>query len=208
MEAGCEEARSYVLLWEERGACPEVGEGFGAFRAHLSTCPDCARSFSGLLPLIERDAARRPAEAADSAFVARVMEGLPRTADRKGRRPARFLVPALAAAALALAVLGGVLVPRGLAGGGQVAEMTVRFVLDAPEASSVVLVGDFSDWASDDRYRLERTDSGEWELSVKLRKHQTYAYGFLVDGEQWIADPRATEAIDDGFGSVNSLLRL
>jgi len=208
MEARCEAARSYVLLWEERGACPEVEEGFGEFEAHLSACPDCARSFSGLLPLIRRDAASRPVEAADGAFVARVMDGLPQVSDSKGRRPARFLVPALAAAALALVVLGGVLVPRAPAGGGKVAEMTVRFVLDAPEASSVVLVGDFSDWASDDRYRLTRTASGEWELSVKLRKHQTYAYGFLVDGEQWIADPRATEAIDDGFGSVNSLLRL
>jgi len=208
MEAGCEEARSYVLLWEKRGACPEVREGFRAFRAHLSACPDCARGFSALLPLIERDASQRPAEAVDGAFVARVMESLPRAADRKGRRPARFLVPVLAAAALVLLVLGGFLVPRSPAGGGKAAEMTVRFVLDAPEASSVVLVGDFSDWASDDRYRLRRTASGEWELSVKLRKHQTYAYGFLVDGARWIADPQATEAIDDGFGSVNSLLRL
>lgn len=208
MEAGCERARSYALLWEERGACPEVEEGFGDFKAHLSSCPECARGFSSLLPLIERDAARRPTEVADGAFVARVMDSLPQGADRKGRSPARFLVPVLAAAALALVVFGGFLVPKGLAGGRGVAEMTVRFVLDAPEASSVVLVGDFSDWTSDDRYRLKRTTSGEWELSVKLRKHQTYAYGFLVDGERWIADPQATEMIDDGFGSVNSLLRL
>lgn len=208
MEAGCEGARNYVLLWEERGACPEVEEGFGAFRAHLSSCPGCARGYDSLLPLIARDAAPRPEEAVDSAFVARVMGSLPGGAAGRRRGPARILVPVLAAAALALVVLGGFLVPRGPASGRDLAEMTVRFVLDAPEASSVVLVGDFSQWAADDRYRLERTASGEWELSVKLRKHETYAYGFLVDGERWIADPRATEMIDDGFGSVNSLLRL
>ena len=40
----------------------------------------------------------------------------------------------------------------------------------APNASSVHLVGDFSDWKVDERFRLRSTANGNWELVVPLDK--------------------------------------
>ena len=84
----------------------------------------------------------------------------------------------------------------------------VRFVLDLPEARSVSLVGDFTEWKSD-RYRLSRkNEEGRWEVRVRLRKNRVYTYNFVIDGEEWIPDPLAPYRVEDGFGGENSLLQL
>src|SRR6266581_1252572 len=46
--------------------------------------------------------------------------------------------------------------------------------------------------------------NGVWAttLAVPIGQHQ---YAFIVDGERWVADPRAP-AVDDGFGRRNSVV--
>ena len=85
--------------------------------------------------------------------------------------------------------------------------MVVRFALEAPDASSVVLAGDFSSWSSEG-LELERSADGVWERTVRLKRGRSYSYNFLVDGEVWVVDPAAPERIDDGFGGESALLRL
>jgi hypothetical protein len=48
---------------------------------------------------------------------------------------------------------------------------------------------------------------GEWTLYYPLGPG-TYAYKFLVDGKNWIADPWNPLSEPDGFNGRNSLIKL
>lgn len=80
----------------------------------------------------------------------------------------------------------------------------VRFVLVAPSARRVTLVGDFNRW--DAGATPLRADAGGrvWVADVRLAPGR-HAYGFVVDGDV-IADPAAPRAGDDDFGVPSSVL--
>jgi hypothetical protein len=80
----------------------------------------------------------------------------------------------------------------------------IRFVLDAPRASTVNLSGDFNDW---DLFStpMVRAESGEWETTVQLIPGR-YKYTFVVDGDQWVPDPSAPPALFDDFGGAGSTI--
>ena len=201
----CEEAFSFVDAWE-KGA--ETLDGLEKFRAHLDGCHECSRRFGALLPLMTRDAgasgiaATSPAaRAAPAGFAAGVMDAL----GKKNRHTFAFN-PLLAAAAVVIFVVGlglGVFFTQ------QSGDMvTVRFILNAPQARSVYLAGDFNSW-NGEAYRLNREGrDGTWEIKVPLEKGKVYVYNFVLDGTTWIADPAVDATIDDGFGGSGSLLRL
>lgn len=65
----------------------------------------------------------------------------------------------------------------------------VRFVLDAPSATRVALVSDFTAWAP---AALERERNGRWTATVALPKGH-YAYAFVVDDTQRVAGPSLAE---------------
>jgi hypothetical protein len=82
----------------------------------------------------------------------------------------------------------------------------VQFVLVAPSASRVSLVGDFNDWnPAAAPLRPTRTSGGVWTISVPLSigRHQ---YAFIVDGTRWMTDPAAPTAVEDDFGVPNSVV--
>lgn len=82
----------------------------------------------------------------------------------------------------------------------------VQFVLDAPSARSVSVGGDFDQWEGS--YALEDTDGdGVWTGRIPLQPG-VHAYMFLVDGAEWVTDPRAQRWSDDGFGNRNAILAL
>jgi 1,4-alpha-glucan branching enzyme len=87
-------------------------------------------------------------------------------------------------------------------------EVLVRFELIAPEARSVNLVGDFSDWDPHKFAMKDVTGEGNWQITIRLEKGQVYTYNFLMDGQQWIADPNSLRQVDDGFGGKSSVLDL
>lgn len=208
MEAGCEAARGFAILWEGHGAEGSCIEDLEAFRLHLSTCPDCTRRYAALLPFMERDLSPESFPATGEALVRRIMDSLPAPAAMGRSRPRPALRLMVAAAAALVLALGGISLSGAFLSPRDRNTVSIHFSVEAPNASSVVLIGSFSDWSADKGYRLEKAGPGSWELSVRLRKNEVYSYGFLIDGEKWMADPRATEAVDDGFGGTNSLLRL
>ena len=79
----------------------------------------------------------------------------------------------------------------------------VQFVLVAPDAKSVSLVGDFNDW--DPAATPLRTASGAWSVALRLVPGR-HRYAFVIDGVRWIADPLAPPAPDDDFGSPGSVV--
>jgi hypothetical protein len=81
----------------------------------------------------------------------------------------------------------------------------VRFVLVAPEAGRVALVGDFNGWDAR-RTPLHATATpGVWtvELALPAGRH---TYAFVLDDGRWITDPAAPLAPEDGFGTRNSVV--
>ena len=78
-----------------------------------------------------------------------------------------------------------------------------EFVLQAPQATHVSLVGDFNGW-SDAATPMTRTDDGKWIVNVPLPAGR-HVYAFEVDGAagaKFVPDPSpsALRAPDDGFG--------
>ncbi|HTH65249.1 MAG TPA: isoamylase early set domain-containing protein [Gemmatimonadales bacterium] len=80
----------------------------------------------------------------------------------------------------------------------------VQFVVVAPGAESVSLVGDFNDW--DARLTPMRAvrDGRLWTVTIPLAAGR-HRYAFLVNGARWLADPSAPRAQDD-FGSPSSVV--
>jgi hypothetical protein len=81
----------------------------------------------------------------------------------------------------------------------------VKFVLVAPQAARVSLVGDFNRW-DPAATPMERTPTGgTWSVVVPLRAGR-HEYAFVVDGNQWLPDPSAPLAPVDGLGAPNSVV--
>ena len=80
------------------------------------------------------------------------------------------------------------------------------FVVVAPRAATVSLVGDFNDWdAARMPMRRARTPGSVWTAVIPLSPGR-YRYAFLVDGVRWLADPAAPAARDDEFGTPSSVV--
>ena len=81
----------------------------------------------------------------------------------------------------------------------------VKFTLEAPEAQSVFLAGNFNDWSTGS-HPLTKNVKGKWNVSIDLSPGK-YEYRFLVDGE-WRNDPHCTTYAPNQYGSENCLLTL
>ena len=83
----------------------------------------------------------------------------------------------------------------------------MRFMLVAPEATAVSLVGDFNDWVAGATPMEGDVAEGLWVVTVPLPPGR-YRYAFLVDGTTWVPDPGAPRTMDDDFGRPNSVLTI
>ena len=117
--------------------------------------------------------------------------------------PRRFSLPPLAGLSAA-AALAAFLVMRGPAApAGR--STAFQFVLIAPQASSVSLVGDFNDWDPTKSPMTAARQAGLWSAVLPLEPGR-YHYAFLVDGVHWRPDPTAPRAGDDEFGTPSSVV--
>lgn len=103
----------------------------------------------------------------------------------------------------AAAVLAALVVIRPWHRGGTSGLAPFQFVLVAPQAASVSLVGDFNDW-DPARARMQAAH-GVWATVIQLPPGR-YRYAFLVNGVEWRADPSAPHAADDEFGTQSSVV--
>lgn len=88
---------------------------------------------------------------------------------------------------------------------GESGQLVTRFVLVAPEASSVHLTGDFLSWSPEGIALEDPRGTGVWTADVTLPPG-VYQYTFVVNGSEWVPDPRAVSQVDDGFGQLNSVV--
>ena len=154
----------------------------------------------------------------DDSFERRVMVRVRRlySAQRKHRgrwfgaataiveRPA--WAAALAASVVAIATIGVLRVrpwsDRAVAANGI---EPVQFVLVAPSAHSVAVVGDFNNWGLGDSALVATNHQGVWSVTAAVPAG-AHRYAFVVNGKQWIADPTAPRSPGDDFGMPSSSL--
>jgi hypothetical protein len=86
------------------------------------------------------------------------------------------------------------------------ASPVTQFVLVAPDAESVTLVGDFNDWSTSATRLIRQAGDGVWWVNISLPPGR-YRYAFIVDGENWRSDPTAPAA-EDEFGRANSVITI
>ena len=79
-----------------------------------------------------------------------------------------------------------------------------QFVLVAPTARRVALVGDFNDWNDSATLLTRKAGDGVWIVTVKLPPGR-YRYAFVVDGGTWRNDPDASGS-EDEFGRKSSVV--
>lgn len=80
----------------------------------------------------------------------------------------------------------------------------LQFSLYAPQAHSVVLIGDFNGWGSAAEVKLAPLGDGTWSVTVPLPAGR-YQYAFLIDGRRWVTDPRAEVRVKDDFGRQSAV---
>lgn len=85
------------------------------------------------------------------------------------------------------------------------AAVPTQFVLDAPRARRVALVGDFNGWDADAMLLARDPSSGIWTATVPLAPGR-HVYAFIVDGTALTLDPRAPKAEDPDFGTPSSVV--
>lgn len=85
-------------------------------------------------------------------------------------------------------------------------DQRVQFVLVAPDAKKVSVVGDFNGWdASHASFQAQHRGGGVWSVTapVPVGHHR---YSFVVDDSLWVADPTAPRVIDNDYGMANSAI--
>jgi len=80
----------------------------------------------------------------------------------------------------------------------------LTFRLLAPQASQVLVTGDFNDWQPDRAAHLDPDGRGVWSAVLNLQPGR-YQYRFIVDG-RWMEDPHNNRTIDTPYGVKNSVV--
>lgn len=85
----------------------------------------------------------------------------------------------------------------------------IKFVLVAPHAATVAVVGDFNNWDARATPMTRTPTGGTWSVAIPLTSGR-HVYAFVVNGvngtTQWVADPTAPLASEDGLGAPNSVV--
>ncbi|HEX4263288.1 MAG TPA: isoamylase early set domain-containing protein [Verrucomicrobiae bacterium] len=76
----------------------------------------------------------------------------------------------------------------------------ITFSLIAPQAQSVLVAGDFTDWDAEP-IELKKQKDGVWKKTVSLDPGE-HQYRLLVDG-QWQDDPNCILHYPNDFGGQN-----
>lgn len=81
-----------------------------------------------------------------------------------------------------------------------------RFRVFLPHASSVQVVGTFTDWRNA-AIAMDRQHPGWWEVEVQVEEGE-HQFCYLVDGHLWLADYAAHGVKLNGYGGWVSRLRV
>jgi hypothetical protein len=86
----------------------------------------------------------------------------------------------------------------------ELAPRIMQFVLEAPRARNVSLVGDFNGWDATVTPLVRDRTSGIWSATIALAPGR-HEYAFMVDSTLAL-DPRAPESVDPDLGTKTSVV--
>ena len=79
----------------------------------------------------------------------------------------------------------------------------VVFSLESPDASGVILMGDFNQW-NPKKHPMKKDVNGVWKKTTMLFPGR-YEYRFLVDN-RWENDPKNKQSCFNRFGTKNNFI--
>jgi 1,4-alpha-glucan branching enzyme len=79
------------------------------------------------------------------------------------------------------------------------------FTLNAPEADTVFLCGDFNNW-DEKKHPMKKDQWGLWKKEVILSPGR-YEYKFKVDG-RWQIDPENRALCQNDYGTLNHVIEI
>jgi chromosome partitioning protein len=86
-------------------------------------------------------------------------------------------------------------------------DMVIKeFMLHAPKAGSVYVLGDFNGWKKSEVNQLTKLDNGTWSAHFTLPKGK-FRYKYLID-DQWMNDPNNPQSETNVFGSIDSIIQV
>jgi len=81
----------------------------------------------------------------------------------------------------------------------------MEFLVADDNYKSVSIAGSFNDWSvSENPMKL---NGNQWTATLKMAPG-TYQYQFVIDKEHWVLDPNNSSSIENGYGTLNSLLEI
>ena len=86
---------------------------------------------------------------------------------------------------------------------------TVLVTLQLPTsiwAETVHLVGDFNGWNRASHPLTRSKDDDTWQITLELKKGQTFQFRYLINGTHWQNDWNADRYVPNPFGGDNSVL--
>jgi len=84
-------------------------------------------------------------------------------------------------------------------------EKSVTFEYDNSKAEKVSVVGDFNDWNKDKNPM--QLEGGVWKTSIPLKKGR-HEYKFVINGTDWITDPKCSQNVPDKYGGKSSVIEV
>ena len=81
--------------------------------------------------------------------------------------------------------------------------LNVEFVLKAPEARNIFLLGDFNRW-DPETPPMKPDEKGLWRLRISIPPGR-YEYKLLIDGK-WCLDGNNPHRVTNPFGTENNVL--
>lgn len=75
----------------------------------------------------------------------------------------------------------------------------------APEAGRITIVGDFNDWDRE-ATPLQRTEDGDYTVTLLLASGKEYRFRYLIDGERWENDWSADKYVKSPYGTEDSVV--
>ncbi|TFG60565.1 MAG: hypothetical protein E4H36_11910 [Spirochaetales bacterium] len=206
----CGKIESLINRWEASGTA--TAEDCSDLSSHIAACAACSALYLDLLPFIRQDAGLAGGDIIGKpryspVLAEKIMENIQKRKIHGSHVKIEYVF-LYAAAALLMAVAGITLLPGFLDTLPQRDTVKVTFQLTAPDADSVVLVGDFTEWDRKAVLLEDKDGDGIWEADITLRRGNIYKYNFIIDGDLWITDPRSAAVIDDDFGGSTSLLHI
>ena len=76
----------------------------------------------------------------------------------------------------------------------------------APEAKSVLILGDFNEWDRDNAVEMKKQKNGIFKAVVELEAGKEFQFRYLIDGEAWENDWEADNYVATPFGVDNSVI--